>query len=214
MRPLEILLSLFTIAVIAVLPHTGLLPNFAYSIPILILVWFALKFSGERFKDIGFSFKGFEFKAIPIGLLVAVLTLAFMQLIFFPTLELFVSFEETDVELYDLIRENLFQCILLIFFGWLIGGFYEEIVFHAFIYTRLEKMIRGKYAASINFFLTAMIFGVYHIQLGADGLINAFVVGCVYLALYLYFKRNLWYSIICHGFYNTLVMILIHLGYL
>ena len=98
--------------------------------------------------------------------------------------------------------------------GWLIGGLYEEIVFHGFIFTRLEKMIKGKYTTSLSFLITASIFGAYHIQLGVDGLINAFVVGTVYLALFLFFKRNLWYSIICHGVYNSIVMTLIYYGYL
>ena len=210
----EILINVITICVILILPHTELIPNFGYSIPILLFVWLLLKYYNETFSDIGFSFKRFKLNSILIGSVVAVFTLSFMQLIFFPALEYFVTFEETDVGLYDFIRENKWQYFFIIIMGWLVGGFYEEIVFHGIIFSRLEKMIPGKYATSIAFIGTSIIFGAYHFQLGADGLINALIVGAVYLALFLFYRRNLWYSIICHGTYNTIVITMIYHGYL
>jgi membrane protease YdiL (CAAX protease family) len=210
----EILINVITICVIFILPHTGLIPVFGYSILILFFVWLVLKYSKETFSDIGFNFKQFKLKSILIGSIIAVVTLSFMQLVFFPILENFVTFKETDVELYDFIRENQWQYFFMIIMGWLIGGLYEEIVFHGFIFSRLEKMIPGKYATAIAFTGTAIIFGAYHYQLGADGLINALIVGAIYLALFLFYKRNLWYSIICHGTYNTIVITMIYHGYL
>ncbi len=214
MNPKKTILDLFIVLSIAVFPHLELMPFFSYSIPIIILVLLALKYRKETFADIGFSLKRFEWKAIPVGVGVALLTLAFMQLIFFPVLENFVTFSEEDVALYDAIRESKAQYLLLVVMGWVIGGLYEEIVFHGFMFTRLEKIFGGRYATKLSFLVTALIFGAYHFQLGAPGLINATIVGMVYLALFLFFKRNLWYPIICHGLYNTAVMTLIYLGYL
>jgi membrane protease YdiL (CAAX protease family) len=207
-------LSVIAIGTIIVLPHAELIPFFGYSIPILLFIWFVLKYSNESFSDIGFSFKRFKPNTILYGGLIAILTLAFMQLIFHPVLDYFVSLDNNDSGLNDTIQGGKLQFFIMVIMGWLIGGFYEEIVFHGFIFTRLEKIIKGKYSTSISAFATITIFGFYHIQLGALGLINALVVGAVYLALFLYFKRNLWYSIFCHGFYNTMVMILIYYGYL
>ena len=214
MKPIQIILSLITIVTIVLFPHLGLLPNFTYAIPILILVWFTLKLSNQNFEDVGFSFKRFHLRSIPIGGVVAIFTLAFMQCIFHPILDLIVSLDYDDVGLHDFIKEGPIQLIFMIFFGWLIGGVYEEIVFHGFIFTRIEKIIGGKYATLISFVLTSLLFGAYHIQLGYSGAINALFVGVVYQALFLQFNRNLWYSILCHGFYNTTVMLLIYLGYL
>lgn len=208
------ILSVIAIGAIVFLPYAELIPFFGYSIPILLFIWLVLKYSNETFSDIGFSFKQFKPESILIGGLVAVLTLAFMQLIFHPVLDFFVSLEYKDAGLKDTIQGGNLQFFIMLVMGWLIGGFYEEIVFHGFIFTRLEKMIKGKYSTHISFVITAVIFGVYHIPLGAAGLINALVIGIVYLALFLYFKRNLWYSIICHGFYNTMVMTLIYYDYL
>ena len=137
-----------------------------------------------------------------------------MQLIFFPVLENLVTFEDKEVALYDFLKENRWQFLFLVIMGWLIGGVYEEIVFHGFIFTRLEKMIPGIHNTKFSFILTAGIFGVYHFQLGTLGLINALLVGSVYLGLFLFFKRNLWYSIFCHGVYNSIVMTLMYYDYL
>ncbi|WP_459213085.1 CPBP family intramembrane glutamic endopeptidase [Aquimarina rhabdastrellae] len=208
------ILSVIAIATIIFLPHAELIPFFGYSIPILIFTWLVLKYSNETFSNIGLSFKQFNPKSILIGGAVAALILAFMQLIFHPVLDFFVSLEYKDAGLNDTIQGGSLQFFIMVIMGWLIGGIYEEIVFHGFIFTRLEKIIKGKYSTHISFIITSVIFGVYHIQLGTLGVINALIVGTGYLALFLYFKRNLWYSIICHGFYNTLVMILIYYDYL
>lgn len=214
MRINEILLNIITISVIVILPHTELIPNFGYSVPIFVLVWLILKYSNETFSNIGFSLKQFKPKSILIGSLVALLTLSFMQLIFFPVLENFVVFEDTEVGLHAFIKGNLGQYLIIIIMGWIVGGFYEEIVFHGFIFSRLEKMIQGKYATTIAFIGAATIFGAYHYQLRGAGLINALIVGTVYLGLFLFYKRNLWYSIFCHGAYNTIVITLIYNGYI
>lgn len=214
MQVKHILIGLAAICIVVILPHSGIIPSFGYSIPILLFVWLYLKYFGEKFSDIGFSFKSFNSKAVLIGSIAAVLIVSFMQLIFFPILEYFVVFEETDVELYHFIRESKWNYLFIIIMGWLIGGFYEEIVFHGFIFSTLEKIMPGKYVTLLSFLGTSVIFGAYHYQLGAAGLINAFIVGIAYLALALYFKRNLWYSIICHGVYDTIVITLIYMNYL
>jgi len=208
------ILSIIAIGIIIFLPHAQLIPFFGYSIPILLFIWFVLKYSKETFSDIGFNLSQFKPKSILIGALIAALTLAFMQLIFHPVLDFFVSLEYKDAGLNDTIQGGKLQFFIMVIMGWLIGGFYEEIVFHGFIFTRLEKMFKGEYSTYISFVITSAIFGVYHIQLGASGIINALAVGAVYLALFLYFKRNMWYSIFCHGFYNTMVMTLIYYDYL
>lgn len=149
MRIKNILISLLAIGIVVILPHTGIIPNFGYSIPILFFVWLYLKYSNETFSDIGFSFKLFNLRSILIGSIVAGLSLCFMQFIFFPVLEYFIVFEETDVELYNFIRKNKWNYLFIIIMGWLVGGLYEEIVLHGFIFSRLEKMINGKYASLI-----------------------------------------------------------------
>jgi len=210
---IQIILNVIAIALIIFLPYAELFPFFGYSIPIILFTWLVLKYSNETFSDIGFSLNLLTPKSIIVGGIVAILTFAFMQFIFHPILNVFVPLEYDDAGLNDTIQGGTLQFLIMVIMGWLIGGFYEEIVFHGFIFTRLEKMINLSYSTQISFVITAVIFGAYHILLGPSGIINAFVVGAVYLGLFVYFKRNLWYSIFCHGFYNTMVMTLIYFDY-
>jgi membrane protease YdiL (CAAX protease family) len=94
-----------------------------------------------------------------------------------------------------------------------VGGFYEELVFHGFIFTRLEKIIPGKYGLVMSFIGANLIFALYHFQLGPAGILNALIAGCAYHALMLRFNRNLWYSFFFHGFFDAIGLTYIYLGY-
>ena len=212
LRP--ILLDLLAIAAIVGLPHLGLTPNFTYVLPILLVTWIALRARGERFADIGFRFRSCSKRAALTGALAAVAILALMQLLVFPVLELFIEFEPEDIGLREILEDNPVALAVMIVMAWLVGGFYEEIVFHGFVFTRLETILPGKNAAVSSFVVTSFLFGAYHLQMGLGGALNALVVGTVYLGLFLYFERNLWASIVCHGVYNTIVMTLMSMGHL
>ena len=210
----EILLSLLAISIVVLFPHTGLIPIwFGYSIPILIFVWLWLKRTKENFTDIGFSFKRFELKSFFVAAVAAVFIFSFLNWVFFPLLEKLVNLEPANLADFTSIKGNTGFYIFMLLMSWLVGGFYEEIVFHGFIFTRIEKMITGKYALVISFLITNTIFAAYHLQLGTSGMINAFIAGSFYHALMLTYKRNLWYSIFCHAIFDTIAITFIYDGY-
>lgn len=209
----ETLLSLLGIALIFIVPHLEILPLFSYSIPLLLICILILRYSKESFADLGFSRQNFKWKAIPIGLLLGLLTFVILQYGILPLAEWIHPLKIEDIGLYDTVRQGPFEFALMLLFAWLIGGFYEELVFHGFIFSRLEKMLPAKGATIISFILANVIFGFYHFQMGSLGIVNATFGGAIYLAVFFIFKRNLWYSICCHGFYNSLVISLIYFGY-
>jgi membrane protease YdiL (CAAX protease family) len=210
---LDTVFNLFLLLMILVFPHLGLMPNLTYSIPIILLLLGYLKFSGSSWSAWGLKRSGFGWKPVLIGILSAVIIVLFMQGLFFPVLERFVVFEEGDTAVYHLAQQGPWELAFLITLSWIVGGFYEELAFHGFIFTFLERRIGGKHAELWSFVVTSLIFGAYHFHLGTAGTINALLVGMAYLGLFLHFKRNLWYSIVCHGTYNTLIFIMIYNGY-
>ncbi len=210
----EILLVLSAIIIVLLIPHSGIIPlPFGYSIPILIFVWFFLKRYKENFTSIGFSFKRFEIKAVFTGTLTAILLFAFLNWIFFPLVGKIVDIPPAELGDIAKIRGNTGFYIFLLAMGWIVGGFYEEIIFHGFIFTRLEKIISGKYTVILSFLLTNIIFALYHVQLGAAGIINAFIAGSAYHAVMLYHKRNMWYAVFCHAVFDTIALTFIYAGY-
>jgi membrane protease YdiL (CAAX protease family) len=210
----EILLTLFAIAVVFIIPHSGIIPlPFGYCIPVLLFIWLFLKRHKENFTHLGFSFKRFEIKAVIVGTIAAILLFTFINYAFFPLLKKIITLPGGDLGGFNKVRHNTPFYIFILAMGWIVGGFYEEIVFHGFIFTRLEKLISGKHAIMISFWVSNIIFAVYHLQLGVGGVINAFIAGTGYHALMLYYKRNIWYAIFFHAVFDTIALTYIYLGY-
>lgn len=210
----EIVFSLLAIALVVLIPHSGIIPiPFAYCIPVLLIVWFFLKLHKENFASIGFGFSRFQPKALLVGTLTALLLFSFLTWGFFPLLEKIVDLPPAELGDFARIRGNTGFYIFLLAMGWIVGGFYEELVFHGFIFTRLEKLITGKYVMPLAFLLSNLVFAMYHLQLGIEGVINAFIAGSVYHALMLYHKRNMWYAIFCHAVFDTIALTFLYAGY-
>jgi len=177
----NIALSLAGIVFIFVFPHLGLIPiPFVYTLPVLLLVWLLLRRTNENFADLGFSFKRFESKAIFLGALAAILLFIFLNYFLFPLLSKIIFLPKANLDDFSFIRHQFVNYLFILVMGWVVGGWYEELVFHGYVFTRFEKIVPGKYATVISFLLTNIIFGLYHVQLGTSGMLNAFFAGCAY----------------------------------
>ncbi len=210
----EIFLSLLAITIVLLVPHSGIIPlPFGYAIPILIFIWLFLKSGKETFDGIGFSFKRFEIKAAILGSIAGIALFSFLNWVFFPLLQKIIDLPPANLDDFAKIRGNTGFYIFLIAMSWSIGGFYEEIVFHGFIFTRLEKMLPGKHAILLSFVFTNVVFGLYHLQLGIAGAINALLAGFAYHATMLFNKRNMWYAVFCHAMFDTIALTFMYFGY-
>ena len=96
---------------------------------------------------------------------------------------------------------------------WTLAAFAEEMVFRGWLMTRLAEIGRfstaGWIAAALG---SSALFGAIHLYQGASGMIatglSGFVFACVYLAM----GRNLWASIVAHGFMDTVGFVMVYLG--
>ena len=209
----EVVLIIFAISFVFLFPHFGILPvPFLYVLPVLLVVWWFLRRSGENFTDIGFDFKRFEIKSIFIGAASAIALFVFLQYVFFPLLSTIINLHPANLEDFKNIKHHPFNFIFILIAGFIVGGFYEELVFHGFVFTRIEKIVKGKFVVPTSFILTNVIFGLYHFQLGTAGMLNAFLAGSAYQYLMMKFHRNLWYSIFFHAFFDAIGLTYIYLG--
>ena len=210
---LNIFLSILTIALCFFIPHYANLSIFIYPIVVLIVVWLYLKYiAKENFSDIFFSFKRFQVKAIWIGIIAAILLSLFFRFAWDPFINNIIPSGKIDLSDFASIRNNPVNYAIMLLLALLVGGFYEEIIFHGFIFTRLEKIFKGKWATIIAFILTTIIFGLYHFQQGLKGILLTAVAGAVYHVLILKFNRNLWYGVFAHAFFDFIGLTLIYLG--
>ncbi|MBX9783185.1 MAG: CPBP family intramembrane metalloprotease [Chitinophagaceae bacterium] len=207
-------LTILAIGIVTIVPHTGIIPfPFGYVIPVLLFIWLYLKFNKENFQSIGFDFKTVSWKSFLIGAITGLLLFLFMVFVFFPLLKYAVHLPESRIDFYEQLKGNTAFYLFLVLMGWLVGGLYEEIVFHGFIFTCVEKLVPGKAKLPISFLFTNVVFALYHFQLGYDGVINALIAGSCYHVLILVHKRNLWYGIFCHAIFDTIALTALYWGY-
>lgn len=198
----EKIISVFIIAFAFLFPHYAGFPFFSYTIIVLFIIWLFLKYiAKENFKQIFFSFKNFEFKAIWLGAIAAIILSALLQYIIMPLINKLLPGKTINLHDFDFIKGNIVNYIFVLIAALIVGGFYEELVFHGFVFTRFEKIFNHN-KTLIAFILTAIIFGAYHFQQGLLGIINAGIAGCAYHAFILKNNRNLWYGISFHAFYD------------
>jgi membrane protease YdiL (CAAX protease family) len=210
---LKVFLSLLTIAFCFFIPHYANLTIFVYPIVVLIIVWLYLRYiSKETFANIFFSFKRFQAKAIWIGIIAAIILSLFFRFAWDPFINSIIPSGKIDLSDFRSIRNSPVNFIIILVVALLVGGFYEEIIFHGFIFTRLEKIFKGKWATFIAFMLTTIIFGLYHFQQGIKGILLTGIAGAIYHVLILKFNRNLWYGVFVHAFFDFIGLTFIYLG--
>jgi membrane protease YdiL (CAAX protease family) len=98
--------------------------------------------------------------------------------------------------------------------AWIIGGLAEEMLFRAFLITRLERLFsRIPLGLVFAVGLPAVLFGQQHFYYqGIGGAVATGGVALVSGILYLLCKRNLWPLSLSHGLINSIGLTLIYTG--
>ena len=198
----EILFDLGMVLFLILFPHFVPLPFYSYLIVCLITLWLYLKYSNKKFTDFGLSKKGISVKTLLIGISSALLWAAFMRWVFVPLISFL--FTVPDYTEYDFIRNNISNLILTIIASWIVGGFYEEIVFRGFIISTFEKYLNSFWLSAL---ITSLLFGIYHWQQGIFGIFAATLAGLYWSFVYKYFLKNLWNPIFSHAIFDTITLI-------
>jgi membrane protease YdiL (CAAX protease family) len=206
--------SLLVIAFCVIFPHYGG-GIFVYPWIVLLIVFLFLKFTThENFSNLFFSFHRFAWSAIWVGLSAALALFLFFEFAWHPLINILLGDGKIDLSAFAGIRGHPARFAVVLLLAFFVGGFYEELIFHGFIFTRLEKILPGKKSTVTGFCFTAILFGLYHYQQGVKGILLSTLAGAVYHLLILKFNRNLWYGIFVHTFFDVIGLTMIYLGYL
>ena len=207
-------LNIVAIVLFLVLPHYWPIPFFTYAPVCLGLMIWLLRSQNESITSIGFSFNRFSWKTIPVGLIFAVGWLLLHHYLIQPLLTSAFGIKDADVSDFNFIKHNPIPYLLILLAAWLIGGWYEEIIFRGFIHSRIAGWLKGKkYAFLISTLFTSTVFAFYHIQQGAGGVIHAGIFALIPSYFLYRYKGNLWYGIVFHALYDTIALTLIFLDY-
>jgi membrane protease YdiL (CAAX protease family) len=96
---------------------------------------------------------------------------------------------------------------------WTFAAFGEEIAYRGYLVTRAADLGKRSAAAYwIGVVLVSILFGYGHHYKGPAGIIDSGFAGLILGAAYLLAGRNLWASILAHGFIDTYGVTMLYLG--
>lgn len=204
-----LLIDTAVITFLVLFPHFVPLPFYSYTIICFLLIWLRMRKKGWTLRDIGLSKKAFTLRAVLLGVAFALVWVGFMQLIYIPLIKnMFVVPNYTE---YNFIQGQLSKLIMIIVAAWVVGGFYEELVFRGFIQSVLKRSFLKTTKIPWSVVVTAVLFGLYHWQQDIFGMVAATLGGLYWGMIYRY-SNNLWTTIISHAIFDTLTLVLIYTG--
>lgn len=208
-RAVAVLFVLFLL----LFPHFVPLPFFSYTLVCFGVGLYYLRWQKQNLAGLGLQKTGLTLKPLVIGLLSALLWVAFMRWGYIPFIFHFFKDMVPPYTEYDFIRNNPAKLLMVIVAAWVVGGFYEEVVFRGFILRTIQgqfpKPEKSFWVAGI---ITSVLFGLYHWQQGIFGVIPAVLGSLYWTYLFKRFGENLWYSIFSHAFYDTITLVMIYYG--
>jgi membrane protease YdiL (CAAX protease family) len=97
---------------------------------------------------------------------------------------------------------------------WSFAAFGEEIAYRGYLLTRAADLGRRSTAAYwVGMVFVSVLFGIGHYYKGPAGMIDSGVAGLILGSAYLLSGRNLWVSILAHGFIDTFGVTALYFGW-
>lgn len=97
---------------------------------------------------------------------------------------------------------------------WTWAAFGEEFGYRGYLLTRAADIGRGSPAAYLaGMVFVAVLFGYGHFYKGPAGVVDSAVAGLMFGAAYLISGRNLWASVLAHGFVDTYGVAALYFGW-
>jgi membrane protease YdiL (CAAX protease family) len=119
-----------------------------------------------------------------------------------------------DLSTYESIQGNWLEYIILLLIGWVVGGFFEEFFFRGYLFHRIGKLIKHAiWFRIVSITVTSIVFAFAHNYQGMGGIIGTFYFAVIMGILYFVFKRNVWYLVLIHGFYDMVGITKLFLGH-
>jgi len=114
---------------------------------------------------------------------------------------------------FEDISHNLKTALEWLLLVWTFAAFGEEISYRGYLLTRAADVgNRTRAAWWIAMLLVSVLFGYGHYYKGPAGIIDSGMAGLVLGTAYLLSGRNLWVSILAHGFIDTFGVIAVYFG--
>lgn len=112
------------------------------------------------------------------------------------------------------IQGDLKTALMWLGIVWTFAAFGEEVAYRGYLVTRAADLGgRSPAAYWVGVMVVSVLFGYGHYYKGPSGIIDSGVAGLILGAAYMLAGRNLWASILAHGFIDTFGVIVLFLGW-
>lgn len=112
------------------------------------------------------------------------------------------------------IKGDLGTALVWLLIVWTFAAFGEEFGYRGYLLTRAADLGRRSPAAFwVGMVLVSVLFGYGHYYKGPAGIVDSGVAGLILGAAYLLSGRNLWASILAHGFIDTFGITVLFFGW-
>lgn len=204
---LELIITILSVILILAIPQYGVIIAF-------IIVVAYLRRSNNR-KELRKSIGLKRPKNLALLIIVTVFLGVFIEL----TMEILANpiiekLTNSKIDLSEVEMASIGDYLTWIVIGFVLGGLLEEILFRGFLITRISKFInKNKTNDILALIITSILFGLCHLYQGWSGVISTGIIGLIFGIIFLAFNKNLWYSILTHGFVNATALTILYFGY-
>ncbi len=203
-------LSYLELLILLVLPLPFLHLNVWYVVLALLITLASKYFRNERWSDYGF--RAIRQKEIFIAVAIGIIFGFFDNYVTEPLITKIVG-SEPDLSAYEGIKGSISGLIGMLALGWVIGGLFEEYLFRGYLFNRFSNVIHNTQLYKwFTITITAIVFGFAHNYQGIGGIVGTMIFAIVMGLLYFYFRKNVWYLVLIHGFYDTVGIFRLYLG--
>ena len=199
-------LVLLALGVTIAFPELGVLGAFVIAIVVPLIARKA-----GSYRDMGFRAPDSWSKMLGTTLVYGLVIQLIFMVIIEPAL-LRLTEQAVDISVFDGVRGNFVNFLLMLALGWVVGGFLEEMTFRGFIVGRVRWLLGSGIAATwLAVLAAAVAFGISHSYQGPTGMIATGMIGFIQGAVYIRHRFNLWYAIFTHGFIDTVGIVALYM---
>lgn len=185
--------------------------NILYILLVLIITLTTKYLIKEKFTDYGFykPVTRLVLVAIAIGILYGLVDNIYIE----PLISK-ITQKEVDLGDYAKVKGNLLGYIGLLSLGWVVGGLFEEYFFRGYLFNRIRQFIKNPFIYKFTAIaLTSIVFAFAHNYQGITGILGTFLFSLIIGIFYFQFQKNIWYLVLIHGFYDSVGITMLYLGY-
>jgi membrane protease YdiL (CAAX protease family) len=203
--------ALFGVVIVPIVTYYApTAPEIGGALLAFVLVWIE---PGPPIAELGLERPRKVWRTLVLGVGFGVGLFLLNRLLMTPMIE-HVTGIRRDLTRFDYLRGNVVALLKLLPLIWLTAGFCEELVYRAYLITRIGKLFGGSNVVYVaGCFVAATIFGLAHSYQGVPGMLVTGTLGVLLGFLFLQQRRNLCANITAHLVVDTVSLSAICFGF-